>query len=280
MTIEIVTLGFPIYQIRKHVKAKRAVDQILEVFDVKKRDPKLMGSEHTSMTAPSTRSGKMFPMSSLEECLRSNPSELQAYASGKEFKGENIVFLTKVLHFKQQYPVIFSRAHGDINRARMITFKSALSIFVCYVHTGTAEFPINIESPIYKKLAMVFGRATTLIATAQPESSCNSSISDVTPWAEPPDPATPALSVSNSKSDFPMHSLPSSHRYSNGGESRDLIIPRESGEDDPLHGFIVPGEFNDNVFNEAFESIKFMVWTETWQRFMAMKHRTSTISDT
>lgn len=29
----------------------------------------------------------------------------------------------------------------------------------------------------------------------------------------------------------------------------------------------VPVDFDENVFDEAFKSVRYMVWTETWQRY-------------
>lgn len=40
---------------------------------------------------------------------------------------------------------------------------------------------------------------------------------------------------------------------------------------DPLEGVKVPGEFDERVFDAAFKSVRYMVWTETWQRYMSWK---------
>lgn len=37
---------------------------------------------------------------------------------------------------------------------------------------------------------------------------------------------------------------------------------------DVLEGVKVPAEFDDRVFDAAFRSVRFMVWSETWQRYM------------
>lgn len=50
----------------------------------------------------------------------------------------------------------------------------------------------------------------------------------------------------------------------NGGGVRAVHAKRE----DPLEGVKVPGEFDERVFDAAFKSVRFMVWTETWQRYM------------
>jgi len=274
ITMECVTLIFPIYQIRKHINAQKERDQILKHFDQKK-----FGSEETSVATPSTgsKSGKMFSMDSLEECLHGNSDSLQVYASGCEYTGENIIFLLKVLNFTQQYPIAFAKAMGDIPRARLAIFRAALSIYVSLVHTDTAKYPINIESPIYAKLHSIFGAAAKLVAISRPGSP-GTPISAVTPWDEPADP-TP-LDVARSKSEeYMMQSMPPrSSSMSNESSEHIICLDEPIDPTDPLAGFQVPHEFNAHVFDEAYNSIKFMVWTWTWQRFMVWKNRASTTS--
>ncbi|KAF6238995.1 hypothetical protein HO173_002867 [Letharia columbiana] len=49
------------------------------------------------------------------------------------------------------------------------------------------------------------------------------------------------------------------------------------GDGDPLEGVAVPGEFDERVFDAAFKSVRFMVWTETWQRYMHWKRREGSV---
>lgn len=44
-------------------------------------------------------------------------------------------------------------------------------------------------------------------------------------------------------------------------------------EKDPLDGVKVPADFDERVFDPAFQSVRYMVWTETWQRFMNWKNK-------
>ena len=55
---------------------------------------------------------------------------------------------------------------------------------------------------------------------------------------------------------------------SNGG-----LTAEEGGEEDPLEGLEVPADFDEVVFNPAFQSVRYMVWTETWQRYMSWKDK-------
>lgn len=53
------------------------------------------------------------------------------------------------------------------------------------------------------------------------------------------------------------------------------LTAEEGGEEDPLEGLDIPAEFDEVVFDPAFLSVRYMVWTETWQRYMSWKHKGS-----
>ena len=298
MTIEVVTLGFPIYAIFKNKKAAREVNNALAEFDQKHlhsfdEGTTLGGSGNSLKTKGSTKGskkkGKMYPMESLDACLSGNHDGLQVYASCMELNGENIIFLTKVIAFTQQCQKTFyetCKSTSEFRRARTAMFRVGLSIFVSLVHSGTASYPINIESNIYNQLDLIFGPATALVASAKasrsPSIATPISSSKITPWDDPADsgtePEDPSAGYfSNSDNAYPMQSM---GRKSSGNESSEHIVHVRENEvgaggvnqgSDPLEGIKVPGEFDERVFDAAFGSVRFMVWTETWQRYMQWK---------
>lgn len=295
MTMEIVTLGFPIYQIYKSKKSTRETHRALAAFDRKRLDSIDNSTTTDSLTTRSTTSKrrKMFSMESLDSCLSSSYNSLQVYASCMELNGENIIFLTRVLEFKRQCEKVFQatcKSTTDFQRARTVMFRVGLSIFVSLVHSRTASYPINIESTIYNRLDAIFGSATALVASERKghrSPSIASGTSNPTPWDEPPnsidDESAPA---------YPMQAMNSHRHLSLPGSSRKNIIrtdsceriveqdPAESDGDDnlerdkdPLDGVQVPADFDERVFDPAFRSVRYMVWTETWQRFMNWKNK-------
>lgn len=324
MTIEVVTLGFPIYAMFKNKKAAREVNNALADFDQKRvksfeEGTTFDGSGNSLTTKASTKGskkGRMYAMESLDVCLNSNHDGLQVYASCMELNGENIIFLTKVIAFSQQCQAAFyetCKSTTEFRRARTAMFRAGLSIFVSLVHSGTASYPINIESHIYTQLDLIFGPATALVASvtaiASPSSSSSSSClhspsiatpvsatSKVTPWDDPADDhdmstePTPTAYFSTVENSYPLRAL--GRKKSSGAESRERIVHvRENevvvvmgggsgggGNDeggDPLEGVTVPADFDERVFDAAFKSVRFMVWTETWQRYMHWKRRSS-----
>lgn len=295
--MEVVGLGFPIYQIWKHKRAARETTRVLAEFDAKRLnshdDSTVSGSLKTRST--NSKRGRMYPMESLDECLAGNYDGLQLYASCMELNGENIIFLTKVLAFNKACQTVFHetcKSTSEFRRARTEMFRIGLSIFISLIHSATASYPINIEFVIYKRLNAIFGPATTMVA--RPSLSRSASIatatsSCITPWDEPQDhdgavsSGDENLSLENS---FPMHSMgsgglstPSSAKVK-GNESSEHIVSVRAGETegvaegvgvDPLHGVTVPGDFDERVFDAAFKSVRYMVWTETWQRYQAWR---------
>ena len=279
MMMELVTLTFPIVQIFKHRKAARDTQAILAEFDAKKllSEPSTTGSLATRSTG--SKRGKMFSMESLDECLATNCDGLQVYASCMELNGENIIFLTKVRGFQRKWGMDFSKIR-DSSRARMGMFRAALSIYVTLVHSDTASYPINIESPIYAKLESIFGAATKLVASRRNSESPSTPISSVTPWDEPQSEPLVEVSMLESSDTYPMRHMSLSTppaRRSIDNNSREHIIPLDDDPQDSLAGFKIPAEFGEHVFDAAFKSIKYMVWSETWQRYMNWKRSSASV---
>lgn len=280
MMMELVTLIFPIIQIVKHKQAAQETRAILAEFDVKKlrSEPSSTGSLATRSTG--SKRGKMFSMESLDECLATNCDGLQVYASCMELNGENIIFLTKVLGFQRKWAMDFSKIRNS-SRACMGMFRAALSIYVTLVHSDTASYPINIESPIYAKLESIFGAATKLVASRRNSEAPSTPISSVTPWDEPQQsPLVEFPFLEPPGETYPMRNMSLSTppaRRSIDNDSREHIISLEDDPQDSLAGFQIPVEFGEHVFDAAFKSIKYMVWSETWQRYMNWKRSSATV---
>ena len=282
--MEIATLVFPIVQVIRHNRAVHETSQALADFENKRRrgvDMSTDGSGSiTAWSMGSKRSGKMYSMESLDECLRTNHDGLKIYASCVELNGENILFLGRVLAFQEHWSKAFSR-DPTCARTRMLLFQAALNIYVSLVDTATATYPINIESPVYNDLHAIFGRATELVASTRRSSVQSSPISQVAPWE---DEEVLDSSLASSKSDselIHMHFMSSdcSAPKSGSDDSAEHIMPSNGACHllDPLHGFPIPTEFDGLVFDAAFRSIKYMVWTETWQRYVEWRRSKESI---
>jgi len=268
--MQLTTLIFPIIQVLKHKQAIRETRQALADFDMKKFNSPSTASGSLVTESTNSKRGKMHSMESLDDCLGSSYDALQVYASFQELNGENIRFLVKVLNFQKQWHAILAN-YKEFSPAILTMFRMALDIYVTLIDADTAHYPINIEHPIYAKLEAMFGTATALVATRRNDSVSVTSTphSVVTPWDEP----------QNNGAGFPMSAMPCSRPGSGANESSEHILSLVDTTDpnDPLATFIVPDAFDEHVFDAAFKSIKYMVWSETWQRFCSWKRSSESV---
>ena len=230
-------------------------------------------------------------MESLDECLASHSNGLQVYASCMELNGENIIFLTRVLSFQKACQHSFHstcKSTAEFRRARAIMFRTGVSIFISLVHTATASYPINIEAPIYNRLNDIFGPATKLIAGVKRKRSTSAdsdTSATVTPWDDQNATDDSAASETNIQMQaMTSDGLSGSSSNIKPNESSERIINvatnsvqdggSQEADERALQGIKIPADFDEMVFDAAFKSVRYMVWTETWQRYMAWK-RTS-----
>ena len=254
-------------------------NQALADFDLKKLNRDKKATDSLASHSIGFRRGRMYSMESLEECLNGNYDGLQVYSSCMELNGENIIFLSKVRNFQQTWSSKFSNRNNDHTKTRMLMFRAALSIYVNLIHSGTASYPINIESPIYAKLESIFGPATALVASKRKASLPSTPISAVSPWEEPAE-----LTRADSDNDgYPLQAVqvatPLSRPSSKSNSSEHIISIRDiEDSQDSLYTSEVPKEFDEHVFDAANKSIKYMVWTETWQRYMQWRRSSGSVA--
>ena len=270
IAMQLTTVVFPVMHLHQHKKAAFATTKALAMFDSKKLAPNSSATSSRTSQSLDSKKGKMHSMESLDECLvlPSSCDAFQDYATAVELCGENVIFLTKVLKFKQMWHVTLSQTH-NISGAMKVMYREALSIYIHLVHTGTALYPINIESPIYAQLEKVFGSAALLIACQRRGSeSALSMTSSVTPWEDIT--PTPTEQADPFTDKFPLTAV-SSRLTSRSNSSNDRVLTvndeHELPDTDVLDEMLLPDEFDNNVFDAAFKSVKYMVWTETWQHY-------------
>ncbi|KAF2196743.1 hypothetical protein GQ43DRAFT_241141 [Delitschia confertaspora ATCC 74209] len=175
-------------------------------------------------------------MCALEFAIQHNIEPLIAWAASREFTAENAIFLREVRNFKKKWSGLTTVTTSQ----RKQMFTEASLIFFTLVNPFTAETPINIEYKIFRCLQNTF--ATVEYDPYRPTSRSGSpdSVSArenvVCPWEDASDrPASlkSEVSVATTKS---------------------------------LN--IVPSEFSEDVFDRAFDSIKYLVFTNTWPRYV------------
>lgn len=192
-------------------------------------------------------SEKQRNMAALENIIEKNIEPLLQWSARREFTAENIVFLKAVRDFKRKWRALANTgiSHDSV---RLELFEDAAYIYFSCVDENTAAFNINIESKIYNKLKNVFR---------------NVQISDhalVTP-------------TSDRSEVCPFDDLkPLARELSSKGAAVDAYaLPTTDIESKvPGQQILVPEEFSIYVFDEAFRSVKYLVFTNTWQRYVPM----------
>ena len=244
---------------------------------------KSVGSASTlaaTIDSSSSNRSEMHTMQALEKCLAVNSTPLLLFAALKDFSGENISFLNHVREWKERWdPTIGPRKQTagldreGFDRLRRRQFNHAVEIYISLVSMKSSKFPINIPSAIYKELeAMLegparttFGESVTVENDAIPFASWNVTKGpnawDVESQKSPEvtaDDVDPILAPT----------LPESHR-SLSLFTRENRLP----EDIPI-----PDEFNSAIFDQAQESVKYMVLTNTWPKFIRAGSRSPSIA--
>ena len=177
-------------------------------------------------------------MQALEHSIEQDIESLISWAATKEFTAENTIFLREVRNWKKKWCAL--RVVSTAQRRQM--FHEASLIYFTLINPFTAETPINIEYKIYKVLQDLFAGMEYdpfMPRSATPDDLTSPAIREnvICPWEETL--SRPASIQSD---------MSSSSSASAGG--------------------IIPSEFGEEIFDTAYESIKYLVFTNTWPRFV------------
>ena len=258
ITIELVTLGFPIYQVYHHKRAAYKTTKAIAQWELNKDN----GFPFAISITSGTSNARSTSVSELDECLHGDFSQFLVYCCWAALTGESTKFLIKVLNFQKRWDIIFLQAGDDVDRARMAMFRAAVEIYLSTVYGPTAIEQINVEHSIYRQLDRLFKAAGTLLASDRPPTS-RSNGSIVAPWDEP------LIDQSNDRNDrfIQMASLGRCDCY-DAKDTQCIVDLDEVVENDKLIGFNIPAEFGRHCFNDAYASVKEMVYNNSWQNWV------------
>ena len=238
----------------------------------------------TKSSGTSSRSsarGEMYSRRALEKALSTNSAPLLIFAAFKEFSGENISFLNHVRQWKEAWapptqnrfsafpPQNNRRLEGGALRRSQFSF--AVEIYLSFISTSHSNFPLNLSSQHLRELNHVFNRAAgtidiTTLVPARPFESKGSRPFDVEHGSQ-----KELVTITTS----PIHSDTDTDTIS-GAPSRGvdklnlLDLKPRLPESVPI-----PDSFGPGVFDHAEESIKYMVLTNTWPRFVGTGYASS-----
>ncbi|KAJ5204488.1 uncharacterized protein N7498_005367 [Penicillium cinerascens] len=266
--IEIFTVLLPCWEV---MRAGSLRQETLDTIAQWERNNKVASTEGKSLASGSTFIGSIMSgwksmngsvksngstdsiltMGALEHVLERNPIPLLEFSALREFSGENIAFLISIAQWKNSIPAAVRNGTTDGNSKDVIRecFNHALHIYAEFISVHHAEFPVNISHQDLRKLENIFEKPTRILYGEKRDADV------VTPFegAEYKEPPSPTYSTGSEKT---------------MNVSADAIKARV------FYWGEIPEDFAASVFDESEESIKYLVLTNTWPKFIR-SHRSS-----
>ncbi|KAG6359329.1 hypothetical protein INS49_012850 [Diaporthe citri] len=190
----------------------------------------------------------MLSMGALEYVLEHNPDPLRQFSALKDFSGENVAFLTAVAEWRSRY-----RTVGKGEAARE-AYNKALHIYVDFISSKDAEFPINISFQVKTSLEAMFEKAARVLYGDRGLAN-----SPATPFAPGTDWPRGEAAVAR-----PSHA---SERPIIGSRSNsNTHVELRAMTDRVAYWGEIPADFDATIFDKAETSIKYLVLTNTWPK--------------
>ncbi|KAL3952649.1 hypothetical protein ACCO45_012592 [Purpureocillium lilacinum] len=203
----------------------------------------MSGWKSTNGSVKTTNSDEsILTMSALEHVLERNPAPLQEFSALRDFSGENIAFLTSVSEWKSSLPpAVRDGESRDPNTRELVRERFNLH--------ETPSFPSTFRHTIWKKLEGIFE------ASARKLYGEKCDVDPATPFDFPAPPVERSATSSSEDSEKTAAELIAAARTSTAGDRVQYW-----GE--------IPDEFDETVFDDAEKSIKYLVLTNTWPKFV------------
>lgn len=262
MFIEIFTVFLPCWEVMRHRSLRQETLDSIARWELKVKSASseekslhsdmtmvasmMSGWKSNSSTSTFNSRDSILTMGALEHVLERNPAPLQEFSALREFSGENIVFLTSVAEWRNHLPqcikdgsALQEKSKRDIVRQH---FNRALHLYAEFISVRHAEFPVNISHQELRKLEDVFEKPTRLVYGEERDCDPTSPFDKFT--FDLPSPA----SVDSGKTMQAEMDGPIKDRVQYWGE--------------------IPADFNASIFDDAEASIKYLVLTNTWPKFI------------
>lgn len=272
MLLEIFTILLPCWEVLKHQSLRAETLESIARWEARNKGISggsidTGGSSYVSWKKPrrnkassisSSSNNSVLTMDALEHTLVKNPEPLQQFSALKDFSGENIAFLRRVYDWRHRFYAIkgLDRKMSVISEKGAppsptvqvdvrAAFEDALRIYIDFISSRGAEFQVNISSSDTKKLAGVFEHAARVVYGD--DRSPDPALPFETPdWRIEPKSPTSQTAIATPGTP--------------GSEETVLEDIRYWGD--------IPEEFGEDVFDDAEMSIKYLVLTNTWPKYV------------
>lgn len=259
--LEIFTILLPVIQTMRHQALRQETLDSIARWEARNKGASSKDSVTDSwrslagVAPPKSASSSMYSSNSdsvlvigaLEYVLEKNPEPLRQFSALKDFSGENIAFLMAVAEWKCLPPdeqQAVAEGVGISDDARREKFTRALRIYHDFISPRWAEFPINISAAERRPLEVVFDDAARLLFGTDTL----------------PDPIAPFGGPDGSATELTARQ--------SFGEKSSRSRQTETFIDRIVFWGDIPDAFNMSIFDEVEHSIKHLVLTNTWPKFV------------
>ncbi|KAG5915660.1 hypothetical protein E4U42_007956 [Claviceps africana] len=241
MMLEIFTVFIPVWEVCKQQSLSRETLESIARWESRQksaqRSGKSLGSgtsstswmSRTKAGSVSTTGGSIFTMDALEHTLARNPEPLQEFSALRDFSGENIAFLTRIRQWRAKY-IVGVGVKNENDSAKTLVLSRE-----CY------ESALHIYIDFISSNSAEFQVNLSSQDFKNLQGIFEGAARVVTGERSARDPVTPFDECPESKQD-------------------DAALARYTGP--------IPDDFNDGVFDDAEMSIKYLVLTNTWPKFI------------
>jgi hypothetical protein len=270
IVMQLTTIFFPVYEVLRSRSEMRTTLDILKSWEDRRGASTSINADadRTSSAEHSTTSSarrEMCSMGALEKALANSPEPLLKFAATRDFTAENVLFLMQVRRWKEAFALASHSGSNVTGFALAQLFNSAMEIYTSRVNDKTTEFPINIESKVRQDLDAVFGPA---MPTSEPLAE-DIKYYDAQSWIKSATAVSAFGMNGSSHSDDSANTLTALPGTIAFTEKPEPMFPPHPGVS-PLgeaRTKMRPG-FDGTIFDTAESSIKYLVLTNTWQKFV------------
>jgi hypothetical protein len=287
--MEASVIFIPCWHIVKNRRLKKETLNIIAEWQKKQSSSPSVESNSTKVTRrslasqkdsfksnTSSRRGEMFTMTALEKALETNPTRLLLFSAFKDFSGENIQFLSSIQQWKANWnPVakqgLFRKSAKpelESDALRRQQYNTAVQIYSSFISLRYSDYPVNLSSGHYKELEVMFDGSAALCNAHLPEDA-------VTPfnsyWS-----SNRSDDLESAHGDISVVSTiinKSTDTFLATVDCQQVKNPESMNMSNPsiqVPSFIeVPASFGPKIFDNSEESIKYMVLTNTWPKFVS-----------
>lgn len=240
--MEFVTVFFPLLEVYESNRDRKATLAAIAEWEEGRHASKslqsVLLSNGSTNDTESQKRRDLHNMQALERALEFHARELLEFAATKQFTGENIVFLTRVRAWKERWNQAALAKTPIPHKTRTKLYEAGKEIFDRNISLHTSQFPVNLESRFYQDLESIFG-----------SNVLRSPGSIITPFTE--------LWEMTGRRD-------NKAAFEDITELDDLSTKSDSFMDMQAMRY----DFDGTVFDQAERSVKYMVFTNTWSRYL------------